>query len=128
MNKNSKKTVLIAEDEPHVLKMISSKLAHEGLEILESKNGEEGLKSAIQKHPDLILANIVMPKMDGITMIKKIRQNGWGKSVPVIFLTNLRVENSFKKNIEEHKPSFYLVKSNWKLQDVADKVAEVLKI
>ena len=128
MDKELQKTILIVEDEPHVLKTLSSKLVHEGLEILEAKNGEEGLKLATQKHPDLILANIVMPKMDGITMIKKIRQNGWGKSVPVIFLTNLRVENSFKKNIEEHKPSFYLVKSNWKLQDVADKVREVLKI
>ena len=107
--------------------MLSSRFFHDGFKVLEAKNGEEGLKLASQKHPDLILANIVMPKMDGITMIKKIRQNGRGKSVPVIFLTNLRVENSFKKNIEEHRPSFYLVKSNWKLQDVADKVREVLK-
>ncbi len=128
MSKGPQKTVLIVEDESHVLKMISSKLYHEGLGILEAKNGEEGFKLAAQHHPDVIVSDIVMPKMDGLTMIKKIRQSGWGKSLPVIFVTNLKAENSFKKNIEEYKPSFYFVKPNWKLQDVADKVKEVLKI
>ncbi|MEK7566373.1 MAG: response regulator [Patescibacteria group bacterium] len=128
MGKSPQKTVLIVEDEPHVLKMISSKLYHEGLGVLEAKNGEEGLKLAVQNHPDLIVSDIVMPKMDGLTMIKKIRQNGWGKTVPIILITNLKEENSFKKNIEEHNLSFYFNKPNWKLQDVANKVKEVLKI
>jgi len=69
-----------------------------------------------------------MPKMDGITMLKKIRQNGWGKTVPVILITNLKAGNALKKDIEEYNPSFYFNKPNWKLQDVANKVKEVLKI
>jgi len=128
MEKKLSKTVLIVDDEPHVLKMISSKLYHEGFDVLEAKNGEEGFKLAIQYHPDIIISDIVMPKMDGITMLKKIRQNGWGKTVPVILITNLKAGNALKKDIEEYNPSFYFNKSNWKLQDVANKVKEVLKI
>ena len=58
--------------------------------IFQAKDGEEGLKVANEKHPDLILLDIIMPKMDGLTMMKELREGSeWGKKVAVILLTNL---------------------------------------
>ena len=66
--------------------------------------------------------------MDGMTALKKIRQDVWGQKVPVIILTNLSATN--EKLVEDmitHKPMHYLIKSDWNLNDVVKKIEEVLK-
>lgn len=123
---NAKKTILIIEDEPSLLWVLGDKFSRdEGFNVLKAKNGEEGLNLALKKHPDLILLDIVMPKMDGIAVLKKLREDNWGKTVEVIMLTNL----SGTEKIQEAKKygSFeYLVKSNWTMADIAKKLKEKL--
>ncbi|MBU2523715.1 response regulator [Patescibacteria group bacterium] len=118
-------TILIVEDEPITLDVLSLKLRNEGFEVFTAKNGEEGLQNALKKHPDLILADIIMPIMDGTKMIEEIRKDEWGKSVPIIVLTNLsRVSSSsggIKRNV-----SHYLLKTDWKLRELIDKIKEEL--
>ena len=122
------KTILVVEDDPPILKTLVDKLTEEGFRIIEAHDGEEGLMIAGRDHPDLILLDIVMPKMDGMTMLKKLRQeNEWGKSVPVILLTNLSPdEEKINKGITEDEPAYYLIKTNWSLNDVVKKVRERL--
>ena len=68
-----------------------------------------------------------MPKMDGITMLGKLRESGdWGKNVPIIVLTNLESGGQVEKS-KEHGVFDYLVKTNWSLSDVLDRVNEALK-
>jgi len=117
-----KKLVLIVEDEQPMLKALSEKLGRAGYEVLTAKNGEEGLAVAIQKKPDCILLDVVMPKKDGISMLKELREDEWGKDVPVILLTNLNADDEMLKNINKLEPSFYLVKSDWRIEDVVERV------
>jgi len=128
MPEQSKK-VLIVEDEEDLREAMVDKLTREGFQVNEAKNGEEGLEVASKEHPDLILLDIVMPKMDGMTMMKKLREtNTWGKEVPIILLTNLSAdEEKIIQSIVENEPSYYLVKSDWKIGDVVQKVRETLE-
>jgi two-component system response regulator MprA len=125
----NKQRILIVEDDLPVLNALADKLTREGFGVLQAKDGEEGLSMANLEHPDLILLDIVMPKMDGLTMMKKLRAtSAWGKSVPIILLTSLTPdEERINKSIAEDEPSFYLIKTNWSMSDVVERVRESLK-
>jgi DNA-binding response OmpR family regulator len=123
------KKVLIVEDEPPMLLALTKKFEKENFQVLGAKNGEEGYKTALAKHPDLILLDLVMPKMDGMTMMKKLRkENEWGKKVPIILLTNLSADDKIMAGVVEGEPSYYLVKADWKIDDVVQKVKQRLGI
>lgn len=114
-------TILIVEDEPSLLHALVDKFAREGFHTLTAKNGEEGLKTALEEKPALILLDIVMPKMDGITMFKKLRENQDAANIPVIFLTNLSNAEQVAEEIGAGNYQ-YLVKSDWDMKDVVEKV------
>lgn len=122
------KKILIIEDEISLRNALHDKFVKEGFAILEAKNGKEGLRVALREHPDLILLDIIMPVMDGITMLKKLRnENDWGKTAKVIILTNLTsADDQRNRDIAELEPSYYLLKTDWKLEDVVAKVRERL--
>ena len=117
--------LLIVEDEISLCKVLRDKLTREGFSVLEAKDGKEGLETALVQHPDLILLDIIMPVMDGMTMLTELRKDEWGKNAKVIFLTNL---SEAEKIAESHTKGVYdyLVKSDWKLSDVVKKVRERL--
>lgn len=121
------KKVLIVEDEEDILEVLTDKLTREKLSVSVARDGDEGLVRAFSDKPDLILLDIVMPRVNGLDMLVKLRADDWGKNVPVILLTNLSAtEEKIIKAIIEYRPVFYLVKSDWKIDDVARKVKEVL--
>ncbi|OGH71913.1 MAG: hypothetical protein A3G00_00140 [Candidatus Magasanikbacteria bacterium RIFCSPLOWO2_12_FULL_43_12] len=122
----NKKTILVVEDEISLLNALCDKLTRENFAVLEAKNGEEGLEVALREHPDLILLDIIMPVMDGITMLKKLREDAWGKNAKVIILTNLSDNEKVAEALEQ-KSQEYLVKSDWKIEDVVAKVRERLE-
>lgn len=121
------KKILIVEDEESLLKLLSESFIENGIDVLGAVDGEQGLKMALEEHPDLILLDIILPKMDGITMLKKLREDERGKDVKVIILSNLsdseRVEEAMQKGVYD-----YLIKSNWNLADVINKVKEKLNL
>ena len=126
MSNGVKKTILIIEDELPMLKALSDKFTLEGFEILEAKDGAEGLKAALEKKPDLIILDIFMPVMDGKAMLEKLRQDAWGKTVPVIILTNLNPDDKTLDELMKNGPSYYFVKSKWKLEELVGKVKKEL--
>lgn len=117
----NKKKILIVEDETSLRNALRDKLMLEGFIVLEAKNGEEGLDVALRDHPDLILLDIIMPKMDGLTMLKKLREDVWGKNTKVILLTNLNDNEKVSEALLQGSYD-YLVKSDWKIEDVVTKV------
>lgn len=122
-----KQIILTVEDEVPLLSALRDKFTREGFAVLEAKNGEEGLEVALREHPALILLDVLMPKMDGMTMLHKLRDDEWGKHVPVIILTNLTITSDQQiKELTETEPSYYLVKADQTLEDVVAKVREVL--
>lgn len=127
----NKKVILITEDEPILRKTLMEKLMAEGLIVLEAKNGEEGLEMALHEHPDLILIDILLPKMDGITMLQKLREDEEGKKIKYIILTNVDSTDQIARAMEVagsvNFGSFdYFVKSNIDMDKVVEKVKEKL--
>lgn len=120
------KKVLVIEDEGPLRNALSQKCSELGYEVLSAKDGEEGLSVALKEHPDLILLDVVMPVMDGISMLKKLREDEWGKKVKVIVLTNLTDAETTAEAVEADS-SEYLIKTDWKLSDIVAKVESHLK-
>lgn len=121
-----KKTVLIVEDEPAYQHTLAQKLGMEGFDVITASDGEEGLATALAKHPDLILLDIQMPKMDGIEMAKKLRADEWGKSAKIIILTNVSDEDKVAKAMETEVFE-YVVKTDIKIEHLIEKVHEMTK-
>lgn len=122
------KKILIVEDETAMIEAISKKFTNEGFQVVEAHDGEEGLRLALQEKPDLVMLDIIMPKLDGISLLKKIREDqSWGADVPVIMLSNL----SDTDNVSEaarYKVFDFLVKTDWRLDDVVKLAREKLGI
>lgn len=117
------KTILVVEDEKSLRDAIVDILRLKNFLPLEAKNGRGGVSLALSKHPDLVLLDLIMPEMDGVVALKKIREDAWGKNVPIIILTNLSVTNEQIVDNVTH----YLIKSDWKLHDIVKKMEEILK-
>jgi CheY-like chemotaxis protein len=81
------KTVLIVDDEPDVLMILSRRLTAAGFRVLEASNGAEGVKMAIKHLPDLIVMDVLMPGLSGGEAVKQIRSNNVTVNVPIIFLS-----------------------------------------
>lgn len=129
MEESNGKKILVIEDELPMREAIVDILTQHSFSILTSDNGKDGLDTALREHPDLILLDIFMPKMDGLSMLEALRSDAWGHEVPVIILTNLNPEaDQTIKSILDHKPAFYLIKSNVTLEAIVAKIKEVLKI
>jgi DNA-binding response OmpR family regulator len=103
-------------------KAIGDKIKREGWETVVASNGEEGLRIAKEKKPDLILLDIIMPVMDGITMLEKLRKTD---NTPVLILTNLYDERKLKRAIKA-KSHDYLIKTNYSLNQVITKIKKIL--
>ncbi|MFH1088702.1 MAG: response regulator [Patescibacteria group bacterium] len=124
--RKNKSLVLIVEDEVAMLKAIANALSEVGFEVLEAQDGEQGLALAVEKHPDLILLDLVMPKMDGLTMLKQLRQDKWGKIVKVILLTHMSETDRVAEALS-YGAFQYLYKPDWDLGDVVEQVRKALK-
>jgi two-component system cell cycle response regulator DivK len=94
------KTILIVEDEPKNLKLLRDLLQRFGYEILEAPDGEQGVKITMEKIPDLILMDIMMPKMDGLEATRIIKADNKTKHIPVIALTSYAMKGDREKTIE----------------------------
>ena len=124
---SSHKKILIVEDNKGLAKVLSNSLHSENVSILEAGNGEDGLALALKEHPDLILLDVVMPKMDGITMLQKMREDEWGKNASVIILSNLSDQNKVADAVTEGVFD-YLIKDDWSLDDLITRVKAKLNI
>ena len=129
MEEINTKKVLVIEDEQPMREAIEDTLKQHGFTVFTSSDGQDGLQIGLKERPNLILLDIFMPKMDGLTMLKQLRGDVWGKDVPVVVLTNLNPDTDQAiKAILEHKPAFYLIKSNVTLEEIVGKIKEVLNI
>lgn len=125
-NMDDKKIILLVEDDVFVSDIYQTKLGSEGFLVQVAENGLEAMKFMEKGKPDLVLLDIVMPYMDGMEVLKRLKENTDWKNIPVILLTNL----SEKEKIEEGLgmgATDYLIKSHFTPTEVVEKVKSVLK-
>lgn len=118
--------ILIIEDDTSLLKAYKEKLIREGFGVQGVTDGEAGLALALKEHPDLILLDILLPKMDGMEVMKELRSDQWGNKVPIIILTNLETDDERLRIITKGEPAYYLMKLNYTIAEVVSKIKEVL--
>jgi len=125
MNKNKK--ILVIEDEATLQKALNEVLSKEGYEVLSSLDGLKGLELAQEERPDLILLDIILPKMDGFEVLKKIKENDDISQIPIIILTNLSDVSDIQKALDLGATT-YLIKADFHIEDVLKKIEKVLDI
>ncbi|OGI60235.1 hypothetical protein A2814_02800 [Candidatus Nomurabacteria bacterium RIFCSPHIGHO2_01_FULL_38_19] len=126
MEDSNKKKVLVVDDDENLTTVLVDKLNLSGFDALGALDGEEGLKKALTFHPDIILLDLVMPKMSGLDMLKKLRADPWGKGVGVVVLTALEQQIDYMAKAVESGIWGYLVKTNYSLDEVIQKVKDML--
>lgn len=121
------KKILIVEDELPYLKLLNDQLTQIGYKIFEAKDGKEAMEIAKVKTPDLILLDIRMPTMDGLSMLDELRKTVWGKSVKVIILTNIEPNDRILQKVIKDKPDLYLIKSDTPFSELISQIKNFLK-
>ena len=117
--------ILIVEDETAISRILKDELENRKYAVFVAGDGQQGLDIAFKEHPDMILMDVSMPVMDGITALKKLREDAWGKTAKVLLLTNSgKMENVAAA--AELNSAGYLIKSDWDMEKVVEKVQSML--
>ena len=119
--------ILLVEDDPLMVRMYQRKLISDGYETDIAVNGEDGLVKIRSFRPDLVLLDIMMPKLDGLQVLERVKADPTIRSIPIIVLTNLGgSQDDIERGLELGAVA-YLVKSAYRPDEVVMKVKEVLE-
>ncbi len=124
MNKTDQK-ILIIEDDDFLLKMYSNKLMREGYNVLVARDGEEGYIKIMRQKPDLVLLDIMMPKINGFDVLEAVKANEELTDTKIIMLTNLSQDEDKQKG-EELGAVAYLTKANVQMKEVIAEIEQQL--
>lgn len=116
-----KKTVLLVEDDKSIRELYALALINAGLHIVMAENGQDGVRIALEQHPDVILLDIDMPIMNGYEAATQIRSDAWGQTVPIIFLTN-RSDPRDEAHASLQEPEHYIVKADTPMKEVVAQI------
>ena len=123
---DQRKRVLLADDDPLIIRMYQKKLSTDGYLVDTAFNGEEAIAKVVKQKPDLILLDVMMPKMNGVETLKTLKSKPETADIPIIFLTNL---GDNKEDIEKAKQlgAFnYLVKAEVDLKRLSEEVEKTI--
>ena len=120
------KTILFIEDESALQITFGDILGKKGYDMISALDGETGLKLAKSKNPDLILLDLVLPKVHGFEVLKELKSDPGTKDIPIIVLTNLEAMEDVNKAIELGAKT-YLFKTQYSLEEVVEKVKKAIE-
>jgi len=123
--KHSPKKVLVIDDEPAVREIYNKEFTNSGFKVVVAADGEEGLLKAGEEVPDLILLDVMLPKMSGIDVLKNLKNNHLTKTIPVLLLTNLGEETIIKEGFEIGADG-YLLKVSYTPSQVVEECRKFL--
>lgn len=119
--------ILLVEDDPMVVRVYQKRLEKEGFKVILAFNVKEGLEALRKEKVHLILLDIIMPKINGIKMLRIVKANPVLKDIPVVILTNL---GGWPENVQKAKDlgaEDYWVKANISLKEVVGRIKKILK-
>ena len=117
--------VLLVEDDEFLANIYKTKFEMEGFKVSVAENGEAGLGEAKKKMPNIILLDILLPKMDGFAVLEKLKEDPATKKIPVILLTNLGQKDDVDRGLELGAAD-YLIKAHFQPSETVAKVKKVL--
>jgi CheY-like chemotaxis protein len=117
--------ILLAEDDRFLRKAGEAALRRNGYTVITALDGEEALQKARQEKPDLILLDVIMPKLQGFEVLKRLKADAETRDIPIIMLSNLGQDSDVQEALKAGAVE-YLVKANLKLDQLASRVADVL--
>ncbi|MBI2989666.1 MAG: response regulator [Candidatus Magasanikbacteria bacterium] len=119
--------ILLVEDDTFLANIYKTKFEMEGFKVVVAINGTLALEEVKKKHPQLILLDILLPKMDGFSVLEHLKSDEKTKNIPVILLTNLGQKDDVDKGLALGAVD-YLIKAHFKPSETVDKVKKVLGI
>lgn len=125
-NKNNK-TILLVDDDPLIIRMYQNKLKNEGYEVRTAFNGEEALTDIRKQRPDIILLDVMMPKLNGVETLKELKKDPRTSEIPIIILTNLGDQQEDVENAKQLGALDYLVKSETTLSHLSERVEKAIE-
>jgi DNA-binding response OmpR family regulator len=117
--------ILLVEDDPFLLSMYATKFELEQFEVVTATDGEQGFKTAQESRPDIILLDILLPKMDGFEVLARLKSNNVTNLIPVILLTNLNQRDEIERGMTLGADD-YLIKAHFMPSEVVAKIKEVI--
>ena len=119
------KKILFIEDEAALQKTFGDILGAEGFQVISAIDGEIGLRLAESEKPNLIILDLILPKLHGLEVLKNLKGNKETQNIPVIILTNLGDLENIEKALELGATT-YMVKSDYTLDDIIEKVKKAI--
>ena len=119
--------ILLVEDDSLMVKMYDLKFTHDGFSVAVALDGEEGLQKARAENPDIIVLDIMLPKMSGTEVLEKLKEDPTTRDKPVIILTNLNVTEEDVARCKDLGAKEILMKTDVTPQEVVDKIRQYLK-
>ncbi|MFH0856313.1 MAG: response regulator [bacterium] len=120
------KKILIIEDDKILADMYAIKFEKEGYDVIETQSGIAGLDMAKKEKPNVILLDVILPEMDGFTILEEIKKTAGMEKIPIVLLTNLGQQGDVEKG-KALGAAAYLTKSNTTPADVIKRVKELIK-
>jgi DNA-binding response OmpR family regulator len=120
-----KKKIVLIEDDQILLKALNMELLKQGYEILSSIDGQNGLALVKKEMPDLIILDLVLPKMHGFNVLEMLKVDANTRKIPVIILSNLGQIDDVKKGIKLGAEDYY-IKASTDLSDLSKKIKKLL--
>ncbi len=119
------RSILIVEDEPFLSDMYKAKLSSLGYKVSTAMNGQDALQQLHEKKPDLVLLDVIMPEMDGYTVLKKVRSDPSLRDLLIVMFSNLGQDEEITKGLQMGADD-YLVKSNFTPSEVVKKLDAII--
>ena len=125
MPNENKIKILLIEDDPFLLSMYTTKFELENFKVITAEDGAKGLKLALKEMPDIILLDILLPKIDGFEVLKALKSNKKVNCIPVILLTNLSQKDKVEEGLSLGADD-YLIKAHFMPSEVVDKIKKTI--
>ncbi len=124
--KENKTKIVLIEDDAFLAGMYVTKLNLEGYEVHLALDGEKGLKLVKEELPNIILLDVILPKMSGFDVLKNLKAEAKTKDIPVVLLTNLGQRDDVKKGLDLGAVD-YLIKAHFMPSEVVEKIKKIVK-
>lgn len=117
--------ILLIDDDPVLIKALGAEFVEEGFEFISALDGETGLALIKTNLPDIILLDLIMPRMNGFDVLQELKRAEFTKNIPVVLLTNLEPDENVRKGMELGAVD-YCIKSSMNLEKMVNKINKIL--